>query len=85
MPVNLPVMGYRNCRMMTINVPVHQLCREEEVGFEGMFARRAAMFTRGGPHLCGKVVAEFTDEHLGTVDSGIGSIENICSSKHCLN
>ena len=38
----LPVMGSRgqgcrNCRGMAINTLVQQLCREEEVGFVGMF------------------------------------------------
>ena len=29
--------GYRNCRRLAINTLVQQLCREEEVGFVGMF------------------------------------------------
>ena len=38
----LPVMGsrgqgYKNCWRMAINTLVQQLCREEEVGFVGMF------------------------------------------------
>ena len=38
----LPVMGsmgqgYRNCWRMAIDTLVQQLCREEEVGFVGMF------------------------------------------------
>ena len=38
----LPLMGskgqgYRNCQRKAINTLVQQLCREEEVGFVGMF------------------------------------------------
>ena len=42
MSVILPVMGsrghgYRNCQRVAINTLVQQLCKEEEVGFVGMF------------------------------------------------
>ena len=37
------------------------------------------MFMRDGLLLSGKSAAVFLDEHLGTVDRGMGSI------KHCLN
>ena len=43
------------------------------------------MFMRDGFHLSGKGAAVFADELLGTVDSGMGSINNIFGSKHCLN
>ena len=29
--------GYRNCRKMAMKMVVQQLCKEEEVGFVGMF------------------------------------------------
>ena len=48
--VILPVMGsrgqgYNNCRRMAINTLVQQLCREEEVGFVGMFCWAGLIYT----------------------------------------
>ena len=43
--------GYRNCRRMTINTLVQQLCSEEEVDFD----------TRDGLHLSGKGAGVFAD------------------------
>ena len=75
----LPVMGnrgqvYRNCRRMTINTQVQQLCGEKGVGFVdlwGCFFMRADMFMRDGLHLSGKGAAVFADELVRTVDSGM--------------
>ena len=39
-----------------------QLCREEEVGFVGMFVGRTDMYMRDGLHLSGKGAAVFADE-----------------------
>ena len=89
----LPVIGrrghrYRNCRGMAINVLVEKLCREEDVDFVdlwGSFVGRADMYMKDGLHLSGKGAAVFADGLSAAVDSGMGSISNIFSSKHCLN
>ena len=76
----LPVMGrrgqgYKNCRRMAINTLVQQLCREEEVGFVGMFCWGGAeIYMRDGLHLSGKGAAVFADELSEAVESGMGSI-----------
>ena len=36
------------------------------------------MFMRDGLHLSGRGAAVFADELLGTIDSGMGTINNIC-------
>ena len=51
----------------------------------GCFVGRADMFMRDGLHLSGKGEAEFADELSAAVDSGMGNINNISGSKHCLN
>ena len=63
---------------MTINTLVHQLFREEEVGFVDLwrcFFGRADMFMRGGLYLSGKGAAVFVDELSGAVDSGMGNMK----------
>ena len=89
----LPVMGrrghkYRNCRGMAINMLVHKLCREEEVGFVdlwGSFVGRADMYMKDGLHLSGKGAAVFADKLSAAVDSDLGTMTNIFGSKHSLN
>ena len=89
----LPVMGrrghkYRNCRGMAINMLVHKLCREEEVGFVdlwGSFVGRADMYMKDGLHLNGKGAAVFADKLSAAVDSDLGTMTNIFGSKHSLN
>ena len=81
-------LGYRNCRRMAINTIVQQLCREEEVGFvklSGYFVGRADIYMRDGLHLSGKGAAVSADELSAAVDNGMGSINNIFGTKHCLN
>ena len=43
------------------------------------------MYMRDGLHLSGKGAAVFADELSAAVESGMGSINNIFGSKHCLN
>ena len=43
------------------------------------------MFVRDGLHLSGNGAAVFTDELLGTVDTGMGSMKSIFGSKHYIN
>ena len=43
------------------------------------------MFMWNGLHLSGKGAAVFLEELSAVVDSGMGSINNIFGSKHCLN
>ena len=86
----LPVMGrrrqgYQNCRRVAINMLVQQPCREEEVGFVGMFFGRADMYVSDGLHLSGKSATLFAVELSAAVDSGMGSITNSFGSNHCLN
>ena len=40
---------------------------------------------RDGLHLSGKGAAMFADELTAAVDSGMGSIQNIFGSTHCLS
>ena len=49
------------------------------------FVGRAALFMVDGLHLSGKGAAMFADEFSAAVYSGMGSINNIFGSKHCLN
>ena len=72
---------YRHYRWMAINTLVQQLCREEKVGFVGMFL----LYMRDGLYLSGNGAAVFVDELLAAVDRGMGCITNIFGSKHCLN
>ena len=51
----------------------------------GCFAGRADMFMRDGLRLSGRCAAVFADELSAVVDSGMGSINNIFGSKHCVN
>ena len=89
----LPVIGrwghrYRNCRGMAINMLVEKLCKEEEVGFVdlwGSFVGRADMYMKDGLHLSGKEAAVFAEGLATAVDSGMGSITNMCGSQHYLN
>ena len=79
---------YRNCRGMAINMLVQKLCREEEVGFVGLwgsFVGRADMYMKDGLHLSGKGAAVFADKLSAAVDSDLGTMTNIFGSKHCLN
>ena len=50
----------------------------------GYFVGRADTFMGDGLHLCGRGAAVFVDEHPAVVDSGMGSINDIFASKHCL-
>ena len=43
------------------------------------------MFMTDGFHLSGKGAAVLVDELSAAANSGMGSINNIFSSKHCLN
>ena len=51
----------------------------------GCFVGRTDMFMRDGLHLSRKGAAVFANELSVAVDSGMGSINNIFGSKHCLN
>ena len=68
---------------MAINTIVQQLCREETIGFVGMFFWRADTFMRDGLHLSGKGATVFADELSAVVNNGMVSIKNIFGSKHC--
>ena len=62
---------------------VQKLCREEEVGFVGMFCLKGGYVHVGQALSKWKGAAVFADGL--TVDSGMGNITNIFGSKHCLN
>ena len=56
---------YRNCRRVTINTLVQQLCREQEVEFVdlwGSFVGRADIYMTGGLQLSGRGAAVFAVE-----------------------
>ena len=76
----LPGMGrrgatYRNCKRMTINALLEQICEEERVGFIdlwGYFVGKEDMHVRYGLHLSRKGAAVFSETLLRSMDSGTG-------------
>ena len=69
---------------MAIKILVQKQCREEEVGFVGMFCWDGYVH-EGWASSKWKGAAVFVDELSAAVDSGMGSITYIFGSKHCLN
>ena len=70
---------------MAINMLVEKLCREEEVGFVdlwGRFVGKEDMYMKDGLHLSGKGASAFANGLSAAVDSGMGSISNICCSEY---
>ena len=51
----------------------------------GYFVGRVDMLKKLGVHLSGMCAAVFADELSGAVDSGMGSTNTICISKHYLH
>ena len=76
--------GYRSCLIMTINT-FSNYVGKRKLDLWGCFFVRADTYTRDGLHLSGKGAAVFADELSAAVESGVGSIQNIFGSKHCLN
>ncbi|KAK2173008.1 hypothetical protein NP493_911g00013 [Ridgeia piscesae] len=76
----LPVMRergaiYINCKRMTINSLIEQMCEEGGVGFVdllGYFVGKEDMHMRDGLHLSGKESAVFSENLLRSKDSGTG-------------
>ena len=69
--------GYGNSMRMAINRLVHQLCKEEDVGFVDLwssFVAKEEMYMRDDLHLSGKGAGVFADGLTQAVDSGLGNV-----------